>query len=671
MRSEVISVELFDDPVTVVWPSQRHSQSVWPVATFLSGICVPITVPGRWGGGESRIGKLLAVLATLTVLVSNTVASSTSLAQSSDAYTVEFGVTYSVMGGVVGHSLSWEIQVLQPRENFGISMFGTRRIVASGGYILEDGAGLVSYTDHGPVEAGDAVSGNLFNSELEPGDPTWYFLAVVVADDEGIFHQLDYPWPGPTVGDRSVFLGPPTQPPSLSVIPMPTVNGQSLTLRLTWDGLSGEAAGYTDITSHVIQYRFGEDTSWTAISPTPTGVARQYDHVLTPEQFGRGSVGYRIRATNLITELENGPQGPWSEEMSGAFLSPPRELTATPALQSIALSWMTPMGNGNPTITSYRIENSDDGTSWTELVADTGSTSTSYTHTGLDYSQAVHYRVAVVNDAGWAFYSNAVSATTPPIVVPPPASFSPGTRSVQSIQFSWTQAPVPGTATVVGYEVQYFRAADNTWVELAANTNSSSPTFHDSFPAHPLSAGQPRRYRVRAISSHQSVTSEWTEYSDTTEVLDMDVNRDGNVNADDALIVFMRIYASARVNPTIDSDAGVAGELLPTYIGWLVPPTGGATEPELIDAWGRAMSVEQFGDYMIGGINGVAGVDAADALILYYADAFRDLLGDGVRGGFEAYRAVFLRSLSGRPRATDAQLREMLVRANEFYGRYR
>ena len=44
-------------------------------------------------------------------------------------------------------------------------------------------------------------------------------------------------------------------------------------------------------------------------------------------------------------------------------------------------------------LTGYRIEVSTDGTSWSDLVADTGNTDTFYRHTGLSRGSTRHYHV--------------------------------------------------------------------------------------------------------------------------------------------------------------------------------------------------------------------------------------------------------------------------------------
>ena len=91
----------------------------------------------------------------------------------------------------------------------------------------------------------------------------------------------------------------------------------------------------------------------------------------------------------------------------------PTALTATADGQTeIDLSWTVPSDDDGADITGYRIEVSRDGSSWTDLVANTNSTSTSYSHTGLTAGSTKHYRVSAINSVGTGTASNTANATT-------------------------------------------------------------------------------------------------------------------------------------------------------------------------------------------------------------------------------------------------------------------
>ena len=63
---------------------------------------------------------------------------------------------------------------------------------------------------------------------------------------------------------------------------------------------------------------------------------------------------------------------------------------------------------------------SSDGSNWSNLVANTNSTSTSYSHTGLTAGSTRHYRVSAINSAGTGPASGADSATTDAAAAPAP-----------------------------------------------------------------------------------------------------------------------------------------------------------------------------------------------------------------------------------------------------------
>ena len=76
----------------------------------------------------------------------------------------------------------------------------------------------------------------------------------------------------------------------------------------------------------------------------------------------------------------------------------------------IDLSWSTP-GNNGSTISGYFIERSTNGSSYSTLVSNTGTTGTTYSDTGLTSSQQYWYRVSAINAAGTGDASTAASAT--------------------------------------------------------------------------------------------------------------------------------------------------------------------------------------------------------------------------------------------------------------------
>ena len=96
----------------------------------------------------------------------------------------------------------------------------------------------------------------------------------------------------------------------------------------------------------------------------------------------------------------------------------PTRLTATASgTTTINLSWTAPASNGGSAITGYKIEvSSDGGSNWTDLVANTDSTATTYAHTGLADGDTRHYRVSAINSVGTGLPSNVDDATTDTVI---------------------------------------------------------------------------------------------------------------------------------------------------------------------------------------------------------------------------------------------------------------
>ncbi len=92
--------------------------------------------------------------------------------------------------------------------------------------------------------------------------------------------------------------------------------------------------------------------------------------------------------------------------------SPPIKLTATIVSSSqINLVWSAPVEDGNSPILGYKIEVKKDGGYYTTLVADTESTTKTYSHKNLSTNSKYTYRVSAINDAGTSDPSNEFTAT--------------------------------------------------------------------------------------------------------------------------------------------------------------------------------------------------------------------------------------------------------------------
>ena len=151
-------------------------------------------------------------------------------------------------------------------------------------------------------------------------------------------------------------------------------------------------------------------------------------------------------ASGFAADLANPESGDLGgHKVNGASRSvrgAPTDLEANAVSNSrIGLSWTAPVTVSTSAVTGYRIEISDDaGATWSTLVADTRSTVTAYSHTGLAANTTRHYRVSAINDVGTGPRSNVDGATTlasdrgddftAPVLLPLPANSESASATV-------------------------------------------------------------------------------------------------------------------------------------------------------------------------------------------------------------------------------------------------
>ena len=131
----------------------------------------------------------------------------------------------------------------------------------------------------------------------------------------------------------------------------------------------------------------------------------------------------------------------------------PRSLTASAASSArIELSWTAPSKTGGSDITGYKIEvSTDGGNDWTDLVADTGSTDTTYSHKRLASRSTYHYQVSAINDIDTGPVSNTASATTAQDITTPTAN-EDGSDTLWTATLTVEEFPSSGTFSSFGYD---------------------------------------------------------------------------------------------------------------------------------------------------------------------------------------------------------------------------
>ena len=175
---------------------------------------------------------------------------------------------------------------------------------------------------------------------------------------------------------------------------------------LEWDAPTHN--GGADITGYKIEVsEDGGENFADLVADTGNSFSLSASH-----EVGRAdkTLHYRVSAINSIG---TGPPSGVAHATTVAPLSPgpPSDLDAVAHSTQIQLSWSLPYDGGTD-ITGYKVEvSTDGGTSFADLVADTGNADRTYRHTGLQSGETRHYRVSTINSVGTSAPSSVASAT--------------------------------------------------------------------------------------------------------------------------------------------------------------------------------------------------------------------------------------------------------------------
>ena len=204
---------------------------------------------------------------------------------------------------------------------------------------------------------------------------------------------------------------------------------------------------------------------------------------------------YRVGAINLAGA------GPWSNTArattDATVPGVPRRLSADAVGTSrISLSWQAPSDDGGARITGYRIEvSADGGRSWEDLVGNTRTAATVYTHSGLAPASTRHYRVSAVNRVGVGDASRVAGSTTDATVPDAPTGLVANDVTPTQIDLFWLAPAYNGGAPITGYRIEVSEDAA-VWADLVTNTESTVTAFSHTG----LQPGSTRHYRVSAIN---------------------------------------------------------------------------------------------------------------------------------------------------------------------------
>jgi len=168
----------------------------------------------------------------------------------------------------------------------------------------------------------------------------------------------------------------------------------------------------------------------------------------------------------------------------------PTGLTATNNTPNVDLSWTSPTG-----ATGYRIATSTDGTTFTDVIANTGNTNTTYSHTSPTLGSINYYKIYSIGNTSESIASATVNVTTGN--VPDAPTGLTATNNTPNVDLSWTAPANVNGSVITGYKVE--TSLDGiTWSVITANTGSATTTYSHTTPT----IGSLNYYKVSAINGY-------------------------------------------------------------------------------------------------------------------------------------------------------------------------
>ena len=187
--------------------------------------------------------------------------------------------------------------------------------------------------------------------------------------------------------------------------------------------------------------------------------------------------------------------------LSGPVVAPgaPTGLAATAdGATAIDLAWTAPADNGGAAITGYLIElSTDGGSSWSDLVANTGSATTTYEHATLSAGTTRHYRVSAINSAGTGAASNTASATT--VSAPGPPTSVSATPLDGAVTVNWQNPSTTGGAAIDCFQIRQKKSTQTNYGDWGRCRSAGGISY--STQVQNLDNGTEYNFQVQARNS--------------------------------------------------------------------------------------------------------------------------------------------------------------------------
>ena len=355
---------------------------------------------------------------------------------------------------------------------------------------------------------GDITLGNATASSFTVTSTTVYTALVTPAATGAVTVDVpanaaqDAAGNGNTAATRasSTYTGSATRGVTVSATVLTVTEGTTGTYTVVLDSeptanvtVTPSRTGSSDVTFSPATLTFTA-LNWNTVQPVTVTAAQDGDAVddsatISHAVTGGDYVGVTVESVVVTVN---------DDESVDTVPGVPTDLSSTGGDTRINLSWTAPGDDGGSPITGYKIEVSPDGNAnWTELVANTGNTTTTYAHIGLAAGTTRHYRVSAINSAGAGDPSNIDDATTRPITGPITGGGGGGGGgpSPSKLDFEWTVTR-DIEALDSGHDSPSGMWSDGSTLWLAENGDGAD----DSVYAYDLATGERVESREFALA---------------------------------------------------------------------------------------------------------------------------------------------------------------------------
>ncbi len=332
-------------------------------------------------------------------------------------------------------------------------------------------------------------------------------------------------------------------------------------------------------------------------------------------------------------------------------LGPVTGITLTAGVGTLQVAWKE-----IPDSDGYKVEWKSGGEDYDESrqAIVIGSHSTSHLIPGLTLGTEYKVRVIATREgADDGAPSDEVSGI-PRAASPSQVTGVAAERGLDELTVSWD-----AVSAADGYRVEW-KSGDQDYSEARQVALLGSETT--SYTIIDLTADTEYTVRVIATKDNADDGPPSEEVTATTVSADPDVNGDGTLNGNDALIMYNAYASGAQLGDGETGGTAASRQtLLAGYSGKINP-----TDDELKAMIRKANAWKGAGVGAGGDINEDGLIDESDALVMYYAYTTANLVGDGNTGGTERFRQLLLASFANKVNPTDEDLKAMLRRANRL-----